>query len=432
MKKGKLQGLKEKLDALHVGDVKSAYVPFALGDIMVGKIPMSTMGDKILVVSDVGLLLAVMKRVKRFQFDTSNVTFLCHTEKLRKYAQGLGIKTWFAPYNELDTFFREERVQLDNDEIYSLKEKDMKHFDVVCGNAPFQSDAKEREKGSGTGSAKSIWQHFVEKAFDLLRDNGHLLFVTPNNWNGGVVKKCSQYKDVQALMFENGIKWFIDCRSPVDYFDVVGKSITIGAWHVQKTGVEHESILGKLRITASNLDATPILEKYFSICHKDETIKYHGRGCTAEAKRGNSYVDNCDEKHPYRVANTSSKVRRNIFGWSSKKNPCYDDKKVVVSDSGAFVAGYDGGTYGIGEHTACYIVDSEDDGHRLETFLRLPIINYIVRQFMPEASFGFPIGFFAKLPKQILDFEWDEKNWKESAKQVFGFTNEEIEKIEKC
>jgi len=206
--------LRERLDALHVGDVKSAYVPFALGDIMVGKIPMSTMGDKILVVSDVGLLLAIMKRVKRLEFDMSNVTFLCHTEKLRKYAQGLGIKTWFSPYNELDAFFREGRVYTNDGEIYNLKD-DMKCFDVILGNPPYNGMKRtDIPKHFDCFLKTGFRTHYTFIACErfLLKDNGIMLFVTPHKWlsdNEGI--------SLREELFNDGKLTFLNMNSCPDW-----------------------------------------------------------------------------------------------------------------------------------------------------------------------------------------------------------------------
>jgi hypothetical protein len=109
-------------------------------------------------------------------------------------------------------------------------------------------------------------------------------------------------------------------------------------------------------------------------------------------------------------------------------------KKVFISWSGNFVLGYNDGTCGVGRCMLAYIVSSDIEGKRLETFLLTPIVDMVLvamtgynRDKFPAQLF--PIQFYKKLPKQILGFEWDEKNWKESAKQVFGFTDEEIEKI---
>ena len=426
--KAKNQLIKLELDALHIGDVKSAYVPFdTLGKIMVGKIPMSALCGNVLVVSDVGLLVAIRYRLKGLELDTSNVTFLCHTEKLRVYAQSLGIKTWFAPYNELDAFFCEGRVRLDDGELYSLKEKDMKTFDVCVGNPPFQPDTKETEGGSG--SRNKIWHKFIEKAFELISQDGHMLFVTPCGWRSGNLRKKACHLKAQTLIWKNSIKWNISTRNPVDYFPSIGYSCAIDAWHI-KVGEQYDGIpeiLQKLQILPDDRSTITIFAKFFQRCMTEKDIIPFDGFMGQRNYVGILYKKSVgDNEHPYKVANTSSQVRKGFFNWTSYEPPNFQSRKVIVSDTGDLGPWYDDGKCGTGDHSAAYKVASNEEGKRLIDFLNSPARNAVLAN---NNALGIPVHLIAKLPKQILELEWDEKNWKESAKQVFGFTDEEIEII---
>jgi type I restriction-modification system DNA methylase subunit len=61
-------------------------------------------------------------------------------------------------------------------------------FDVVIGNPPYGASFKKDEKKYITSTYKSYrykyesYVYFIEKAFDLVRDNGYIEFITPQLW----------------------------------------------------------------------------------------------------------------------------------------------------------------------------------------------------------------------------------------------------------
>lgn len=144
--------LTELLDAAHVGDdVKTVYVPLnTLGREMIAKLPSAT--GSILVISDAGLLVSVLQRLKAEGLDSSNVTFVCHTEALREVGSKFGVKTILVCYNELSDWLKEDM---------GLK------FDIIVGNPPYKA---------------GMHLDFLELSMACLASDGSLLFVHPSEW----------------------------------------------------------------------------------------------------------------------------------------------------------------------------------------------------------------------------------------------------------
>ena len=63
-----------------------------------------------------------------------------------------------------------------------LKSKfEVDRFDVVMGNPPFNSGGI-RSKVGGKEDIETLWTTFIERGIEWLKQNGFLIFITPNTW----------------------------------------------------------------------------------------------------------------------------------------------------------------------------------------------------------------------------------------------------------
>jgi len=113
-----IDSIQRDLDKAYAGDTtKPVCAPFnTLGAKMVSKLPLTD--GHILVLSDLGLLVAVLRRFKPEQ-----VTFVAHTTEQKAVAQSLAVKTWHVEYNSCIS----ELEKL----LKGLK------FDVIVANPPY-------------------------------------------------------------------------------------------------------------------------------------------------------------------------------------------------------------------------------------------------------------------------------------------------------
>jgi hypothetical protein len=254
--------LTERLNAIHEGDeVKNVFVPFGtLGAEMIAKLP--SVDGSILVMSDAGLLVAMLRRLKSEGRDRSNVQFVCHTEALQDLGQSLGVRTTLVRYNSLQDWIRKADMGL--------------KFDIVVGNPPY---------------SKGMHMKFLDLAFEALSQGGRLVFVHPST-NFISLKALNQShtktaikvkKHIRRLTLINGnptfnAKFFVPCSiTELDKgYDNLGKiAVTTadGVDHlfdslddVNQFGNLHElfSLLKKVRGVRTMWDVAldPIKAKY--------------------------------------------------------------------------------------------------------------------------------------------------------------------------
>lgn len=289
-------------------------------------------------------------------------------------------------------------------------------FDVVMGNPPYQPPVNKTGKGSGSGN--KIWHRFVERAFELCKQDGHILMVTPNNWRRGNFRN-GQHRQAQELMWLNSILWVKDAKP---HFPDIGHSIMIDAWHVWKNG--RPTTTGYLTVDQHRLwpmDRTrlAILEKFFDTCHG------YVEGDTIEAqfdyqRSGTNYVDIRDDDHPFKYARTSAQLSRGCV-WTNKRPLNYERKKVFFSDSGDLGAFFLDEPCGACQH---FLVADHEEGDHLVTFMKGNLVRFVIDSFMIEGAMGVPIEFVSHFPRAVLTSD-------DPLREVFGLTPEEIELISK-
>lgn len=100
--------------------------------------------------------------------------------------------------NLLDNF-----LTLDNN-IYN------NYFDIIIGNPPYNYGVIKTPTNniiSKKSDGKSIWQQFIIKALDLLKDKGYLCMIIPVIWlkpdKAGIYNLLTQYKIIKLFCFSN-------------------------------------------------------------------------------------------------------------------------------------------------------------------------------------------------------------------------------------
>lgn len=88
---------------------------------------------------------------------------------------------------------------LTDDEKYAtFIAENMKKFDVICGNPPFQAPTKNGDKKGG--SPCTIWDKFIPMALSMLKDDGYLCYIHPSRWR-------KPEDDLWGILGEKQMEW---------------------------------------------------------------------------------------------------------------------------------------------------------------------------------------------------------------------------------
>ena len=142
-------------------DTKKAFhFPYdTLGKGIVSKIPITFHNKNVLVVSDLGLLIAEVFLLRKNKISTDKLKFIGHTQDCVDFAISMGITAKLVPYNKLNLFFNG-----DKEYNYVTANGSIMEFDVVLGNPPYMA-GKHLE--------------FMKKCRKLLAPGGRLKFIHP-------------------------------------------------------------------------------------------------------------------------------------------------------------------------------------------------------------------------------------------------------------
>jgi len=234
-------------------------------------------------------------------------------------------------------------------------------FNYIVGNPPFQED----NTVNGSGGKSKLYERIFSKAITLLKDNGYLAFLVPDNMlsgNGNVAYNTLIQNNVQFVSFNKEIQsFFPGIQQYICYF-LLQKKNTKGFGFTQIENTDGHTFNTQLLDRAVNpvRNWTPYVEKLLRqyITNVKNNVVYN-RGKQLSFYNGTKYS----------VIYTSSKrLRTNKIELA----PGINIKKAVVfaiSPKLEFEMDYTG-KYGVGPNTFYIPFNSVTQGRRLEAFLK--------------------------------------------------------------
>ena len=101
-----------------------------------------------------------------------------------------------------------------------IKFNNDKKYDLIVANPPY---AKLMENGKRASKNHNLIKDFIEKALSLLKPNGYLLFITPDNWMS-YADRNTLIKTITKLQIIH-----LDIHTAKKYFKKIGSSFT---WYI--------------------------------------------------------------------------------------------------------------------------------------------------------------------------------------------------------
>jgi adenine-specific DNA-methyltransferase len=101
-----------------------------------------------------------------------------------------------------------------------LNDNDNDKYDLIVANPPY---AKLMEDGKRTSKNHNLIKDFIEKSLSLLKSNGYLLFITPDNWMSYADRNILIEKITSLQIIH------LDIHNAKKYFKKIGSSFT---WYI--------------------------------------------------------------------------------------------------------------------------------------------------------------------------------------------------------
>lgn len=208
------------------------------------------------------------------------------------------------------------------DDFFKLDDEWSNNFDLIIANPPYSG---------GGNKNQSLSNKFIEKSIDMLKDEGFLCYVTPNNWmtynsNNTTLKKLLSMGSF--LVIDNDAK---------KYFPGVGSSFTIIVWQKKvfgnKTLVVNNFLKKDIQrdiLIPSDLNFIPlyISKTIINIIPKiisDKRNNFDYRCDLHNFTKKNLLNDTKNEVFKYRTIHTMRKTR-----YASIKQDIYDKWIIIV------------------------------------------------------------------------------------------------------
>ena len=233
-------------------------------------------------------------------------------------------------------------------------------FDCIVGNPPFQDDSFSK----GSGGKGKLYERIFLKAYTILKPDGYLSFLTPDNifsGNGSKAYKIMVKSHIAFVSFNAEIQnYFKYIQQYMCYF-FLQKTVENG----EKTVIENTKG-ATFHIMLEDRPVNPVRDWTFKteqlirkfISNKKNVTRYN-RGKSLATYKGNKYS---------LIYTSSKKIRTNnqelAVGLGIKKAVIF-----AISPDLNFEMDYDG-KYGVGPNTFYVPFSKVSEGKKLEHFLK--------------------------------------------------------------
>ena len=216
-------------------------------------------------------------------------------------------------------------------------------FDVIAGNPPYQAPQDRDDKSSGR-SGTLLWDKFVVKSMELLKDGGYLCYVHPAGWRG-----FGKATESARTMLRSKQIHYLEIHDEKDGLKVFGAE-TRYDWYVaqNKPTTSKTAILGqdgkKAKLLLPSLPFIPngMLDEILSLVAKDGEEKVtmlYTRSAYGSDKEWMSDIKEGNFRHPCVYAISKEGVPT-FFYSSIANNNGFGTPKVIFASGRISSANY--------------------------------------------------------------------------------------------
>jgi len=309
---------------------------------------------------------------------------------------------------------------LDTRNILEEGDIDMK-FDVICGNPPYNEPTTSDKHSTKQKGQKATWTKFVDKSWDLLNDDGYLVYVTPNNW----LRETNYLKDIMKT--KNLVCARIDSdKIKKDYFPEIGSTFTWFVINNSSKSLEPKMYIGATdglkQLDISLDDVFPqkdLDETSLSIFRKvfnDNTGGIVGAWTREDEINEKYHKTEKTSTHIYRALYSGNK--NNMYRWLNTPAKTANNHKAVIyrSSSSDVFYDYENSTTG---NVYYSIFNSKDEAQHCVNLMNTVLYKFLIKN---TKSAGAIVSVINKIP--LIPYGTTVNEY-----QFFGLTQEEIDYV---
>jgi adenine-specific DNA-methyltransferase len=252
-----------------------------------------------------------------------------------------------------------------------------KKFDVVIGNPPYQETS---ENGNRKAKNHNLWELFVLKGLELVKDDGFLVYIIPTSWMSPAWKYSEStfrkyklhYLEVNTIQeYFPGVGsqfcWFILQKKSYDGCNTNIVSRYGGKEYTIDEKMENIPFMSQLL----SKESISIIRKFYLSKHVSRfNMKADSSLHTSNKKEKLS--KEMDLKYRFPIKHTNVRV---LYSYEPHENQYV--KKVLLSKSGKPIAEYDNKTFGTTEAMMYTQVRNDKEGKNIEFLLNSKAYQFI-------------------------------------------------------
>lgn len=277
--------------------------------------------------------------------------------------------------NRLDVLrkiFNYEKINIYQEDFLELNLEDK--FDLIVANPPY---AKLLSNGKRSSKNHNMIGAFISKSFKMLKDNGYLMYITPDNW--------MSFADRNILIREITSKQihYINIHTAKKYFKKIGSSFV---WYlventpfyqniqiegIWKNKLYHDEVKSEIRNYIPlyyNKIIQSILNK--TIDNKNKKFQVETSSNLHKTTKRKFISSKRDETYKYKLIHTPKQIV-----WSSVPHKYQDGYKVFISTTSYYSTFID--NCGMTQSIAFIRCHNEDEAINIGHVLSHPMYKFI-------------------------------------------------------
>ena len=233
--------------------------------------------------------------------------------------------------NNVENIYCKDKYNLNITKKNYIDESIDNKFDLIVANPPY---AKLLENGKRASKNHNLIKDFIERSLELLKPDGYILFITPDNWMSFSDKNTLILRLTELQIIH------LDIHSAKKYFKKIGSSFT---WYIiqNKKSYQDINVSGIWKNISYNSSVKSMVRKYIPLYYNNIILNILTKTVDNDALKKFKIETNCN-LHRFTKKDEISDNQDDVFKyklihtpkqtvWASRPHIYQDGYKVFIS-----------------------------------------------------------------------------------------------------